>query len=394
MAKRKAGGLGRGLNALFDDLGISEEDLRPISVSEQQKPSETPAADAEKPEKSTVLGKSAAKSKGGKTASESEKTRSGSVRQAKQTSKNAAGKSAGKSASGKGAAGSAAARKAGSDAKQSAAPKDAGRSDNTPAASGEGVVYIDINDIKPNSSQPRKNFNEEKIDELAASIKEHGIIQPLIVRKAAKGFELVAGERRWRAARKAGLKTVPCLVRELTEEQNALFAIIENMQREDLNAIEEAQAIERLIGTFGFTHDDVSKSVGKSRSYITNSVRLLKLPEEIREMVREDRLSSGHARALITITDPAKQLEIARKAADGGLSVRETETIASGVTPTKKRRQAPEKDADILRLEDELKAVLGTRVVLNGKGKKGRIEIEYYSRDELERLIELLKSLG
>ena len=173
------------------------------------------------------------------------------------------------------------------------------------------VVFIDIHEIKPNENQPRKNFDEDKIAELANSILEHGIIQPIVVRKKAKGYEIVAGERRYRAARKAELKTVPCLVRELTDEQNMLLAIIENMQREDLNPIEEAQAIEKMIDTYGLTQEQVSKSLSKSRPYIANALRLLKLPEKIQDMITEGMLSPGHARALVAVKDEKKQLALA-----------------------------------------------------------------------------------
>jgi len=258
------------------------------------------------------------------------------------------------------------------------------------------IQYLDINDIKPNPDQPRKVFNEEKISELADSIKEHGIIQPLVVRKAEIGYEIVAGERRYRAARKAELKQVPCIVRELTDEQNMFLAIIENMQREDLNPIEEAEAIHKLIETYGLTQEQVSKSVGKSRPYVTNSLRLLKLPEEIKEMVAIGQLSQGHARALINVADNKQQMNLAIRARDGGLSVRAMEQLAGKATTGKKGKPAKRKpkSTDQAVVEEDLKKILGTKVNLNQKGTKGKIEIEYYSRDELERLIELLKSLA
>lgn len=259
------------------------------------------------------------------------------------------------------------------------------------------VQYLDINSIKPNEDQPRKSFNEEKIAELADSILEHGIIQPIVVRKSGKGYEIVAGERRYRAARKADLKVVPCLVRELTNEQNMLLAIIENMQREDLNAIEEAEAIDKMINTYGMTQDQVSKSVGKSRPYITNALRLLKLPEEIRGMVIAGELSQGHARALVNVADSKKQIVLAHRAKDEGLSVRIIEQLAGELTPTKKHaassKKAKAKDPDVARVEEELKRAMGTKVNIVGKGTKGKVEIEYYSREELERIIDLLRSL-
>ena len=259
-----------------------------------------------------------------------------------------------------------------------------------------GISYININDIKPNEGQPRKTFDEEKISELADSIQEHGLIQPIVLRKATKGYEIVAGERRWRACRKAGLKEVPCIIKELTDEENMLIAIIENMQREDLNPIEEAEGLNQMIVTYGLTQAEVSKSVGKSRPYITNALRLLKLPEEVRALVSSGELSSGHARAIAGVSGKTAQIKIAEKIIKEGLSVRETEKLIKELDAPEKRpaKRKPEKNADVKRVEEDLKAVLGTRVNLAQSGKKGKIEIEYYSREELERLIELLKTLG
>ena len=258
----------------------------------------------------------------------------------------------------------------------------------------EGLSRLDIDDIKPNENQPRKTFDPEKIEDLANSIKEHGVIQPLVVRKVETGYEIVAGERRWRAARQAGLKEIPCIVRELSDEQNMLFAIIENMQREDLNPIEEAEGLERMITNFGMTQSEISKSVGKSRPYITNSLRLLKLPDEIKDMMVDGKLTTGHGRALITIEDEDKAIEIAKKVAKEGLSVRKIEELAN---EKKKKRGKPAKRApkspDVLLVERELKDVLGTKVNLNMTGNKGVIEIECYSKDEANRIIEMLKTL-
>ncbi|MCI5536507.1 MAG: ParB/RepB/Spo0J family partition protein [Clostridiales bacterium] len=260
---------------------------------------------------------------------------------------------------------------------------------------GGGIDYIDINDIKPNSNQPRKTFDEDKLNELAASIEEHGLIQPLVLRKAEKGYEIVAGERRWRAARKIGIREIPCIVRELTDEENMLLAIIENMQREDLNPIEEAEGIRQMIETYGLTQEEVSKSVGKSRPYIANSLRLLRLTETVRKYIEDGSLSTGHAKAIAAVSDEKKQIELAEVAIRDGLSVRQLEKLAqqdkSGV---KTRSRVKQKTADVKRVEEDLKNALGTKVTLNQKGKKGKIEIEFYSKDELERLIELLKKLG
>lgn len=259
-----------------------------------------------------------------------------------------------------------------------------------------GISYININNIKPNEKQPRKTFDEEKIAELADSIQEHGLIQPVILRKSGKGYEIVAGERRWRACRKAGLKEIPCIIKDIDDEENMLIAIIENMQREDLNPIEEAEGVNQMIDVFGMTQEQVSKSVGKSRPYITNLLRLLKLPEEVRDLVSDGTLSAGHARAIAGLSGKKNQIELAEKVAKNGLSVRETEKlIKEQNSPAKKpAKRKAEKNADVKRVEEDLKAVMGTKVTLSQNGKKGKIEIEYYSREELERLIELLKTLG
>jgi len=258
-----------------------------------------------------------------------------------------------------------------------------------------GVLYVSIDDIKPNTTQPRKNFDEEKLEELATSIERHGVIQPLVLRKLGKGYEIVAGERRWRAARIAGLKEVPCIVKELTDEENMLLAIIENMQREDLNPIEEAEGIRQMIDTYGLTQEQVSYSVGKSRPYISNSLRLLKLPRQVQELTAEGEITTGHARALAGIKSRQLQVDLAMRAAKEDLSVRQIENLVKAAKePPKKPAARTPKTADEKRVEEDLKNALGTRVRLNRKGKKGKIEIEFYSTEELERLIDLLKTLG
>jgi ParB family transcriptional regulator, chromosome partitioning protein len=257
------------------------------------------------------------------------------------------------------------------------------------------IVFIDIHKIKPNSNQPRKHFDDNKIEELARSIEAHGIIQPIMVRATEIGYEIVAGERRWRAARRAGLKEVPCIIRELTEEENMLVSLIENMQREDLNAIEEALGIERMIATFGLTQEEVSNSVGKSRPYISNALRLLKLPATVQEMVINGMLSGGHARAVAGIKDAKKQVAAAQKCVELGWSVREIENFARGEDSSiSKRKPMPRpKNRDVSVLEEDLKEILGTKVNIIFGSKKGKIEIEYYSREELERLLQLLQKL-
>ena len=262
-----------------------------------------------------------------------------------------------------------------------------------PDDAAESVVYISLNDIMPNASQPRKNFDQEALQELADSIKAYGVIQPVLLRPAAKGYELVAGERRWRAARLAGLKSVPAIVRDLTERQNAFYALIENMQREDLDAIEEAEGIQEIIGNYGLTQEEAAGVVGKSRSYVTNSLRLLKLPEEVRSMVSSKQLSAGHARAIAGLATEALQLEAAAKAVKDGWSVRQIESYTG--SKAKKRRKTAKsrlKPADIRAAEEDLSEALGTKVAINGTEKRGKLEIEYYSKDELDRLVELLGS--
>ena len=262
------------------------------------------------------------------------------------------------------------------------------------------VLYVDINDIRPNSAQPRKNFDEVKLTELASSITANGVIQPLIVRESTNGYELVAGERRWRAARMSGLRTVPCIVRNFDDRQNAIVAIIENMQREDLDPIEEALGLKSMTEKYGFTQEQVSASLGRSRTYITNSIRLLKLPEEIQQYVSSGQMSAAHGRTIINIPDKAKQKEIADKIIRNDLSVRATERLAEKVKDElrperKRRRKASEADkaktAEITAVERELMTLLGTKVNITGDENKGKIELEYYSLDELNRLIDALR---
>ncbi len=280
-----------------------------------------------------------------------------------------------------------------------------GQEEKTSGASGESdnedrVLYIDINDIRPNNAQPRKNFDEVKLGELASSIKTNGVIQPLIVRESTSGYELVAGERRWRAARMAGLRNIPCIVRNFDDKQNAIVAIIENMQREDLDPIEEALGLKSMTDKYGFTQEQISASLGRSRTYITNSIRLLKLPEEIQQYVSSGQMSAAHGRTIINIPDKARQKEIADKIIRNDLSVRATERLAEKVKDElrperRKRRKAADADkakaAEIAAVERELMTLLGTKVHINGDDSKGAIELEYYSIDELNRLIDALR---
>ncbi|MCR4711939.1 MAG: ParB/RepB/Spo0J family partition protein [Clostridia bacterium] len=256
----------------------------------------------------------------------------------------------------------------------------------------DAVVYININDIKPNKSQPRKSFDPEKISELAASILEHGIIQPLVVRKAKVGYELVAGERRWRAAREAKLKEIPCLIREFTDEENMLVAIIENMQREDLNPIEEAEGLGVMIDTYGLTHEQAAKSVSKSRAYISNALRLLNLPDQVRACVASGELSAGHARAILGVANPAGQVALCQEVLKQGLSVRETEKRAKGQPRKRGKAVKRVKNADVRSVESDLTSLFGAKVSINAKGRGGTIEITYSDAEELNRLIDSLKT--
>ena len=278
----------------------------------------------------------------------------------------------------------------------------AGSSDSA-AKSDDGddrVLYVDINDIRPNSAQPRIHFDEDKLAELASSIKTNGVIQPLIVRESGTGYELVAGERRWRASRLAGLRKVPCIVRNFDDRQNAIVAIIENMQREDLNPIEEAKGLRSMTEKYGFTQEQVSASLGRSRTYIANSIRLLKLPEDIQEYVSSGQMSAAHGRTIINIPDKARQKEVADKIIRNDLSVRATEKLAEKIKdelkPERKKRKKPSKSenarsAEIEAVERELMSLTGTKVRIAGDASTGRIEMDYYSLDELNRLIETLR---
>ena len=260
------------------------------------------------------------------------------------------------------------------------------------------ILYIDINDIKPNADQPRKTFNEEKLNELADSIKKNGVIQPLVVRKNGDGFELVAGERRWRASRIANLRKIPCIVREFDEQQNVIVAIIENMQREDLDPIEEANGLQQMVKRFNFTQEQVSSSLGKSRAYIANSLRLLKLPTYIQDYIINGKMSAAHGRTVINISDEEKRRELCEKIVENGLSVRESEKLAEkikdGINPERKKRTKPKKDAETKAVEDELMEIFTTKVNILKRKSSGKIEIEYYSTEELNRIIDILRSVS
>lgn len=255
---------------------------------------------------------------------------------------------------------------------------------------------LNINRIEPNKNQPRKEFNEDALQELADSIKQFGVIEPLVVVKRKGYYELIAGERRWRAARLAGLKEVPVVIKDYDNQQIVEIALIENIQREDLNPIEEAHAYERLIQEFNLTQDEVAERVSKSRTTVTNALRLLKLTEKVQQMLIDDMLSTGHVRALITIADPQLQYETAMYIFDKKLSVRETESYVKKLLNKKPKEKTSEKEDPELSflykaIENRLKESLGTKTTIKAKTKdSGKIEIEYYSQEDLERITQLL----
>ena len=255
---------------------------------------------------------------------------------------------------------------------------------------------LNINRIEPNKNQPRKEFNEDALQELADSIKQFGVIEPLVVVKRKGYYELIAGERRWRAARLAGLKEVPVVIKDYDDQQIVEIALIENIQRVDLNPIEDAHAYERLIQEFNLTQDEVAERVSKSRTTVTNALRLLKLTEKVQQMLIDDMLSTGHVRALITITEPQLQYETAMYIFDKKLSVRETESYVKKLLNKKPKEKTSEKEDPELSflykaIENRLKESLGTKTTIKAKTKdSGKIEIEYYSQEDLERITQLL----
>ncbi|HEV2704527.1 MAG TPA: ParB/RepB/Spo0J family partition protein [Pyrinomonadaceae bacterium] len=261
------------------------------------------------------------------------------------------------------------------------------------------MIEVDIDFIEPNSLQPRTNFDEERLENLAQSIRSNGIIQPLVIRRQDGGrYQLIAGERRWRAAQRAGLQRVPAIVRDIPEDKILELALIENIQRQELNAIEEAQAYKRLIETLGLTQEVVAQRVGRDRTFITNYLRLLRLPEDIQRLVEQEKLSMGHARALLGVDDPDVQRRVARNIVEQGMSVRDTERaikrIINGANPAEAavRTAAPRQDANVKAAESKLRRRFGTqvRISVSQSGEGGKIEIEYYSQKDLQRLYELL----
>ena len=255
-------------------------------------------------------------------------------------------------------------------------------------------MMMPIQKLEPNPKQPRNQFNEDGLQELADSIKQYGILQPLLVKKKDDYYEIIAGERRWRAAKLAGLKEVPVIIRDFTEREIVEIALIENIQREDLSPIEEALAYKKLMEEFELKQDQIAAKVSKSRATITNSLRLLKLDKRVQTMLEEEIISSGHARALLAISDGDLQYEIAMKVFDEKLSVRDIEKLVKMINQPKKEKKKDEYAFLYQDLEETMKQILGSKVhIKNKKNNKGKIEIEYYSRDELERIVDMIKSI-
>lgn len=260
------------------------------------------------------------------------------------------------------------------------------------------VTFVKIGKVEPNREQPRKNFDEDALLELSESVKQYGVLQPLLVQDKKDYYEIIAGERRWRAAKLAGLKEVPVIIKNLTDQEIVEISLIENIQRENLNPIEEALAYKRLLNEFNLKQDEVAERVSKSRTAVTNSMRLLKLDERVQQMVIDDLISTGHARALLAISDNEKQYSLAQQIFDEKLSVRETEKLVKKLQNQKpeKPKQPVDDNMSVFYedIEQKLKSIMGTKVAVHNKdNNKGKIEIEYYSTEELERIMELFQSI-
>lgn len=264
---------------------------------------------------------------------------------------------------------------------------------------GEQVQIVKLTKVEPSREQPRKQFDADALQELAASIKQFGVLQPLLVQKKEDYYEIIAGERRWRASKLAGLKEVPVIVKEFTEQEAVEISLIENIQREDLNPIEEAMAYKRLMEEFHLKQDAIAERVSKSRTAVTNSMRLLKLDDRVQQMLIDEMISTGHARALLALESKDAQAEAAVKVFDEKLSVRETERLVKELlNPVQKKEEKPKNQAEELvykNLEEKIKQIIGSKVAINRRtDNKGKIEIEYYSQEELERIVELLETIG
>lgn len=271
----------------------------------------------------------------------------------------------------------------------------------TPIHIKEGIIDIDINKIEPSSQQPRRKFEEQALEELAESIKSYGVIQPVLLKKVEDYYVLVAGERRWRAAKIAGVQKIPAIIKDYDESTAFEIALVENLQRENLNPIEEAKSYKKLAEEFHMSQEQIAEKVGKSRSVIANSLRLLNLDIRVQNFVSENKLSNGHARALLSVSDKNLQFELAEKIIEDSLSVREIETLVKLEQEKKEtvKKEKKEENYTIFpiqeykKIEDDLKTVLGTKVKLSSNKNKGKIEIEYYSNEDLDRLVEKIKGI-
>lgn len=266
----------------------------------------------------------------------------------------------------------------------------------TESAAGRGAVQVDINRVEPNREQPRKQFDPEALKELSDSIQKYGVLQPLLVSDEKDYYRIIAGERRWRAAKEAGLKQIPVIIKELSDQESMEISLIENLQREDLNPIEEAQAYKKLTEEFHLTQNEVAQRVSKSRTAVTNSMRLLKLDPKVQELVLQDKLSMGHARALLGLEDPNLQVQAAEQIIEKNLSVREVEKMIQSMLHPRNVRKTeitPEQKYFYENLENQMKDVLGTKVEIKNRGEKGKIEISYYSAEELDHLLQMIQSI-
>ena len=374
MAKGRGLNKGRGLGALIPKAAEPEKKVSAAAAAESAEPESKKSGTAEPKE----VESQAAEPKNGKSKAAETKTVESQAIESKD-----------------GKSGAAEPQNTETVSRDSAKTESKSAETNTADAT-EEVITVRLTEVVPNREQPRKRFDEASIEELAASIREHGIVTPLLVQKKGKYYELIAGERRWRAAKLAGLKKVPVLLRTFSEEQAAEIALIENIQRENLNAMEEALAFRRLQEEFSLRQEDIAKRVSRSRSAITNSLRLLKLEENVQTMLAEGKLSMGHARALLSLENPEQQRVTAAEVAAKDLSVRETEKLVRRLlTPAKpaKTKARNEQLESIYRdLEEQLRKSIGTQVSIQPiKGKKGKIEIEYYSDEDLERIITQLR---
>lgn len=258
------------------------------------------------------------------------------------------------------------------------------------------TAYLKLEEIKPNPYQPRKDFDAQSLEELTQSIKEKGVIQPVLVRRKGEGYELIAGERRWRAAKLLNIKEIPVIVKEVGEEESLELSLIENIQREDLNPIEEAHAFQYLIDKFGITQEQIAQVIGKSRASITNTLRLLNLPQEIQEEIKKGRISFAHGRLLLEISDHNQQRLLVHKIISNSLSVRELENLVKRSQPKKINLKAAKKPMDpyLKVMEEELQQLLGTKIKINKNRKRGFIQIEFYSKEDLERILKILRQVN